>query len=132
MDIGQNLAGTFSLKVNVPYGRKVFLQFGEVLQDGHFYRDNLRTAKAEFEYISDGQPRIIRPHFTFYGSRYIRVTGIENFSPEDMVVSAIYSDIPMESVLTIGNEKLNRLLSNCAWGMEEIFCGFAYGLSPEG
>lgn len=121
LDIRQNLAGTFSLKVNVPYGRKVFLQFGEVLQDGHFYRDNLRTAKAEFEYISDGQPRIIRPHFTFYGFRYIRVTGIENFSPEDMVVSAIYSDIPMESVLTTGNEKLNRLLSNCAWGMKSNF-----------
>ncbi len=71
LDIGQNMAGAFSLRVKEPYGTKIHLQFGELLQDGHFYWDNLRTAKAEFVYISDGKEHILCPRFTFYGYRYV-------------------------------------------------------------
>lgn len=45
------------------------------MQDGNFYRDNLRTARAEFVYISDGMSRTVRPHFTYYGFRYVKLAG---------------------------------------------------------
>ena len=121
LDVGQNLAGIFTLHVQLPKDGQVRIQAGEVLQDGQFYRDNLRTAKAEFRYTSDGQEHVVRPHFTFYGFRYLKVEGIENFNPEDITVYALYSDMPMESQLKTGHAKLNQFLSNVSWGMKSNF-----------
>ena len=115
LDVGQNLAGIFTLHVQLPKDGQVRIQAGEVLQDGQFYRDNLRTAKAEFRYTSDGQEHVVRPHFTFYGFRYLKVEGIENFNPEDITVYALYSDMPMKSQLKTGHAKLNQFLSNVSW-----------------
>ena len=47
LDLGQNLVGTFALRVKAEKGTKVFVQVGEVMQKGCFYNENLRTAKAE-------------------------------------------------------------------------------------
>lgn len=121
LDLGQNLAGVFRLKVNVPRGEKVYLQFGEILQNGCFYRDNLRTAKAEFTYISDGEERVIQPHFTFYGYRYVKVEGIENLKKEDFTACVLYSLLPQTGTLTTGQDKVNRLILNTQWGQKGNF-----------
>lgn len=123
LDVGQNMAGMFTLRVKEPAGTKVHLQFGEVLQDGYFYRDNLRTAKAEYIYISDGQEHMLRPIFTFYGYRYVKVEGITDFKPEDFKAFAIYSDVAIKGRVTTGHEKVNQLLSNTLWGMKSNFVG---------
>ena len=73
IDMGQNMAGFVRFSVDEPKGVKIHMQFGEVLQDGNFYRDNLRTAKAEFTYISDGIAKDVQPHFTYYGFGYVLV-----------------------------------------------------------
>ena len=52
LDMGQNMVGWIKFRNNAPKGQEIKLQYGELLQDGNFYRDNLRTAKAEFIYIS--------------------------------------------------------------------------------
>ncbi len=122
-DTGQNMAGLFRLHVHVPRGTKIHLQFGEVLQDGCFYRDNLRTAKAEYIYISDGEEHVLRPLFTFYGFRYVKIEGISDLKAEDLEVFAIYSDIKMRGTLTTGNAKINQLISNVVWGMKSNFVG---------
>lgn len=121
LDIGQNLAGIFTLKVKAAKGQKVRLQFGEVLQEGKFYRDNLRTAKAEYVYISDGKEHILRPHFTYYGFRYVKIEGITEFRLKDFKAYAIYTDMPMRGKLKTGNPKINQLLSNVSWGMKSNF-----------
>lgn len=121
LDTKQNLSGVFSLKVKVPKQKEVRLQFGEVLQDGNFYRDNLRGAKQEFVYISDGDEHVVRPHFTFYGFRYIKIEGIEQFEASDLTVHAIYSDIQQTGTLTTGHDKVNQLISNTIWGMKSNF-----------
>lgn len=121
LDIGQNMAGIFTLRVQVPKGQKVHLQFGEVLQNGCFYRDNLRSAKAEYSYISDGEEHILRPHFTYYGYRYVKVSGIDRLDPKDFIGIALYTDIPIQAKLTTGNEKVNKLISNTIWGMKSNF-----------
>lgn len=123
LDIGQNMAGSFSLRVKEPYGTKIHLQFGEVLQDGNFYRDNLRTAKAEYIYISDGEEHTLRPAFTFYGYRYVKITGIANLNPEDFDAFAIYSDMEMRGTLKTGHAGINRLIQNTVWGMKSNFVG---------
>lgn len=120
-DTKQNLSGVFSLRIHEPKGSVIRLQFGEVLQDGNFYRDNLRSAKQEFVYISDGNEHVLRPHFTFYGFRYIKIEGITNFKSGDLTVHAVYSDIQMTGKLTTGHAKVNRLIQNTIWGMKSNF-----------
>lgn len=120
-DTKQNLAGTFSLRIHEPAGARIHLQFGEVLQDGCFYRDNLRSAKAEFWITSDGKEHTIEPFFTFYGFRYVKVEGIHNLKESDLTVYALYSDITMHGHITTGNPLINQLLSNCEWGMKSNY-----------
>lgn len=121
LDIGQNLAGLFLCVMHEPTGTRIRLQFGEALQDGNFYRENLRGAKQEFIYVSDGKERVVRPHFTYYGFRYVKLEGFTRFSVEDFDAFAIYSDLPMKGILKTGNEKVNRLISNTIWGMKSNF-----------
>lgn len=121
LDIGQNLAGTFTLKIHEEKGTKIHLQFGEVLQDDCFYRDNLRSAKAEYIFITDGSEQIIEPHFTFYGFRYVKVEGITDLKEDDFVAYALYSDFKMHGSLSTGNTLINQLISNSEWGMKSNY-----------
>jgi len=121
LDLGQNHSGLFRLKVHEPKGTKLRIQVGETLQDGNFYRDNLRSAKAEFRYTSDGEERILRPHFTFYGYRYAKLEGFTNFTEEDFESFAIYSDMEERGSLVTGHSKVNKLISNTKWGMKSNF-----------
>ena len=75
LDMGQNMVGWLGFHCKAPRGTKLYFQFGEILQDGNFYNDNLRTAKAEFTYIADGIECDVRQHFTFYGYRFVKITG---------------------------------------------------------
>lgn len=117
LDMGQNMTGVFRLRVHEPKGREVKLQFGEILQDGNFYRDNLRSAKAEYVYISDGEPHLIEPKFTFYGFRYVKVSGMTEIKEDDFVALSLYSELPRTGRIETGNTKINQLISNIEWSM---------------
>lgn len=121
LDMGQNFAGIFRLRVHRPRGTRVFLQFGEILQGGNFYRDNLRSALAEYTFISDGNPHVLQPHFTFYGYRYVKVEGIPDLCAEDFTGLALYSDIPRAGTMRTGNALVNQLISNVEWSMKGNF-----------
>ncbi len=121
-DIGQNLAGSFRLHIHgVKAGEMVHIQVGEVLQEGCFYRDNLRTAKAEYIYVSDGSDRILQPEFTFYGYRYAKVEGIPEIAKEDFTALVMYSDMEEIGALVTGHAKINRLILNAEWGKRGNF-----------
>lgn len=121
LDVGQNVTGSFRLSVHEPVGTKIHLQFGEILQQGNFYRDNLRSAKAEYIYISDGQPHVLEPKFTFYGFRYVKVQGVSNLKAEDFEALVLHSQIPQTGTLTTGYALVNHLLSNIQWGQKGNF-----------
>ncbi len=123
LDFGQEITGWVTFYADVPESRRVYLQYGEVLQDGVFYRENLRSAKAEFIYASKGERQFVRPHFTFYGFRYVKVTGMEvneeNIS--DFQAWALYSDLAETGELETSNEKVNRLILNTKWSQKDNF-----------
>ena len=126
LDLGQNIAGGFRLHVDAPAGTVYHLQFGELLQDGEFYRDNLRTALAEYWYTSDGTPKDVEACFTFYGYRYVQVqvdgAAPQDFDPASFVGVALYSDFDGErGRITTGNALVNQLISNARWGMKGNF-----------
>ncbi len=119
IDFGQNFAGIFMFKSNLKKGEVIKFTCAEILQEGEFYHDNYRSAKAEFIYKSDGSSVWVRPHFTYYGFRYLKVEGDGiQIDIEDIVGLVLYSEMERTGYLKTGNEKVNRLIENALWGMK--------------
>ncbi len=122
LDMGQNMVGWLGFKCRAPRGTKLFFQFGEILQDGNFYNENLRTAKAEFTYISDGTERWVRQHFTFYGFRFVKVTGWEGDpDPQDFRGLVIHSELEELGQIETSDPLVNQLVHNVKWGQKGNF-----------
>ncbi|MCM1122615.1 MAG: glycoside hydrolase family 78 protein [Eubacterium sp.] len=120
-DMGQEFTGLFALRVHEPAGTKIHIQTGEILQGGNFYNENLRTAKSEYFYISDGSEQTITPHFTFYGYRYVKIEGIPELKKEDCKGLALYSNFGETGFMKTGNDLLNRFIENVRWGLKSNF-----------
>ncbi|MCF0142505.1 MAG: family 78 glycoside hydrolase catalytic domain [Parasporobacterium sp.] len=122
LDFGQNFSGIIKFHAAFPAGTEVLFEYGEVLQQDNFYRDNYRTAKAQIKYISNGTEEWAWPRFTFCGFRYVRVTGWPGeIKKEDFKGVAIYSEMDRTGYLETGNEKVNKLISNALWGLKSNF-----------
>lgn len=122
LDFGQNMAGWVKVYNRLPRGEKWRYVAGEILQDSCFYHENMRTAKTEFLYTSDGRKEWIRPHFTYYGFRYLLLEGFpESVSLDDFEAEILYSDMEQTGFLETGNEKINRLISNVLWGQKSNY-----------
>lgn len=117
LDFGQNMAGWVRIYNRLSAGATCRYVAGELLQDGCFYHENMRTAKTEFVYTSDGVEKWVHPHFTWYGFRYLLLEGFpENVSLDDFKADVLYSDMEQTGYVTTGNEKVNQLISNVLWG----------------
>ena len=117
LDLGQEITGWLAFKTRAPKGTKLHLSYGEILQGGNFYRDNLRSAKAEYTYISDGSEREVRPYFTYFGFRYIKLEGFgEDIQLSDFTGCVVHSTLHQIGRLKTSNEKVNRLILNALWG----------------
>ncbi|MCD8045339.1 MAG: family 78 glycoside hydrolase catalytic domain [Clostridiales bacterium] len=122
VDFGQNHAGFMEFTADFPAGTEVTFECAEILQDGNFYHGNYREAESKFTYISDGRRERVRPHFTYFGYRYLRVTGWpRELEKEDLCSKVLCSDLDRIGYLTTGNEKINRLYQNCLWGLRSNF-----------
>ncbi|HHX61643.1 MAG TPA: family 78 glycoside hydrolase catalytic domain, partial [Epulopiscium sp.] len=112
LDFGEMITGWVELLCNEAKGHKVSLYYGEIMQKGNFYNENLRTAKAEFHYITDGIPRVARPHFTYYSFRYVKVDGVENINLDDFTAYRLMSDLDVTGNITTSNPLVNQLFDN--------------------
>lgn len=132
LDFGQNITGWVEFECSLPEGTSVRLTAGEILQDGCFYRENYRLAKGEYIYISKGEKVHVRPHFTFYGFRYMLAQmkpaggewqsmnecGMEEYS---FTAYHLRSDFDQIGQIVTGNRKVNQLFSNAMWGQKDNF-----------
>lgn len=121
IDFGQVITGWVEFESDLLKDEQIKLEFGELLQENNFYNENLRTAKQEFVYISDGTKAHVRPHFTFYGFRYVKVTGIEEVLLENFVGCVIHTDLKVTGNIETSNEKVNKLFANALWGQKGNF-----------
>ncbi|MNO26335.1 Bacterial alpha-L-rhamnosidase [compost metagenome] len=125
LDMGQNFSGFIEFNNRFPKATKLIFDFGEILQNGNFYNDNYRSAKSQFVYISDGAAECVSPRFTFFGFRYVRVTGwIGDIAITDILGKVIYSDLDESGFIETSNEKINRLFQNAMWGQKSNFIDF--------
>lgn len=112
LDFGEMITGWVRFLCKEKQDVRIRLQYGEWLVHGNFYRENLRTAKAEYIYVSEGVQKWIRPHFTYYGFRYVKVEGISDVRLEDFKAARIRSACDVNGRIITGNEKVNRLIAN--------------------
>ena len=122
LDFKQNMTGWITFTADVPKGTTITYEVGEVLQEGNFYRDNLRTAEAKFTYISNGKPAEVRPYFTFYGFRYAKITGFDLLK-QDLGFKGyvLQSELEETSGMITANPDVNQLLKNALWGQKGNF-----------
>lgn len=121
LDFGQEITGWVRFLCREEEGKEIRLQHGEVLQKGNFYRENLRSAKAELRYISNGKKRYVRPHFTFFGFRYVKVEGIEKVYPEDFTACVLHSGLARTGRIETSSQKVDRLFENTIWSQRGNF-----------
>ncbi|WP_319467846.1 family 78 glycoside hydrolase catalytic domain [uncultured Trichococcus sp.] len=122
LDFKQNMTGWITFTADVPKGTVITYEVGEVLQEGNFYRDNLRTAEAKFTYISNGKPAEVRPYFTFYGFRYAKITGVDLLEKDfDFKGYVLQSELEETSGMITANPDVNQLLKNALWGQKGNF-----------
>ena len=73
-------------------------------------------------YTSDGRKETVRAHFTYFGFRYVRVTGWPGeLSKENFTGRVVYSDLDTSIDFHSSDEKLNRLAKNAFWGQRSNF-----------
>lgn len=126
LDMGQNITGRITFRCRGQRGAKYVFTHGEILQKGCFYRDNYRTAKAEYIYISDGREKTVFPRFTFYGFRYVKITDGNGKPPKDIFLEdftgqVLTSHIEETGKLQTGNQLFNRLINNIMWSQRDNF-----------
>lgn len=125
VDFGQNFAGRERIHLHHPgRGAAITIRHGEMLNsDGTLYTANLRSAEGATVYITAGlEEEIYEPLFTFYGFRYVEISGwpgeFENDSIEGVVIS---SDLPETGHFSCSNHLVNMLFSNIQWGQRSNF-----------
>ena len=122
LDFGQNHAGLLRFHAALPCGTEVRFEFGELLQQGNFYNENYRGSVHGFVYRSDGREETVCQKFTFYGFRYVRVTGWPGeLNAADFDSPVVHTELDRTGWLSTGHEKLNRLYQNVLWGQRSNF-----------
>ncbi len=123
-DMGQNMVGWIRLKVQGGAGTVVTLRHAEVLdKEGNFYTENLRAAKATTRYtLKGGGVETFEPHFTFFGFRYVAVSGYPGeLAPDDLTGIVVHSDMQPTSEFETSNGLINQLQHNILWGQKGNF-----------
>ena len=122
IDFGQEVTGYVEFSAEMPRGKKITLQHFEMLdKDGNVYTENLRSAAERFAVVSGGGTFTVKPLYTFYGFRYIRVIGTEDVRPENFTAVVVHSDMKRTGSFECSNEMLNKFYSNVVWGQRGNF-----------
>ena len=123
-DLGQNISGWVSLKVQAPRGTRLTLRHGERLaEDGTLYTENLRRARATDVYICrGGGVETWQPRFTFHGFQFVELSGLpEPPAPEAVTGCVVHSATPLTGHFECSHPGVNRLWQNALWSQRDNF-----------
>ena len=125
VDFGQNFTGREKLHLrNTREGQSILIRHGEILKkDGTLYTDNLRAAAALTTYICrGGEKEDYEPSFTFYGFRFLEISGWNGEMKEEEVEGiVIYSHLEKTGEFSCSDPQINQLYSNIVWGQKSNF-----------
>lgn len=139
-DMGQNMVGVPSLKLNGKEGETVTLRYAEMCwpdviptepvepytkemyeqNKGRMYLDNYRTALSTDHYTfrGDKEGEYIEPRFTFHGFRYLQVEGLDYCPDISEIRVKVLNSLPqgLNSTYETSDSLINRLYQNILWG----------------
>lgn len=118
-DLGQNMVGWCRVKVSGPSGTQIKLRYAEILKpDGTIYLDNIRSAKVTSTYTSNGGTADYEPSFTYFGFRYVELTGYPGKPTLSTIEGrVVHDDIESTGEFTCSNPLLNQIWKNVRWGL---------------
>ena len=125
IDFGQNLTGYVKVRSSLTSGSVIEMRHAEVLREKgtlQLYTDNLRGAMQRVTYITSGEDREYKPHFTFQGFRYVQLdkwAGPVNL--DDFTAVVVHSDMQRTGYFECSNEKVNKLFENIIWSQKGNF-----------
>ena len=123
LDFGQNIAGYLSFSLEASVGQRIFLRFGELLdQDGEFTQKNIQCANKKIttplqqvDYTCAEGRNDYKTTFAVFGFQYVLVETDVPFRPEDFTAIAVYSDLERTGWFECSNELLNKFFEATVW-----------------
>ena len=131
-DFGRNISGYITAKINAPIDRQIIFKHAEDISNNELELHGLNCYQKDEPFqtdicISNGQPFIYKPRFTYHGFRYVEVIGID--SEKDISIEAIFvhQDIKYlrpqktlnEMYQKIFDAGINSILSNIYYGFTD-------------
>ncbi len=129
LDFGQNIAGYMEFHLNAKAGQRVFLRFGELLDEaGEFTQKNIQCATKNratplqqvIYTCRDGENRY-KTKFAVFGFQYALLETDAAWKPEDFTAIAVYSDLEQTGFFDSSNRLLNQFVKNTVWSSKGNF-----------
>ena len=118
-DFGQNLAGVAEVKTPEDFDGTLVLRHAEILVNGNFYTENLRSAKATDAFTCKGA-HTLSAEFTFHGFRYLKLEGAD-LPAENITALVRHTDMKRTGRIQTDNARFQRLYENVVWGQRGNF-----------
>lgn len=131
-DMGQNMAGWAKLKVKGPAGTKILMRHEERLNpDGTVDREmnSKHVKQGDFQtstYILKGKgTEIWQPRFTYYGFRYVEVTGFPGKpSLENLTACVVNTSFDTAGTFECSKDMFNKIQQCTLWSYISNFHGY--------
>lgn len=117
LDVGQVVAGVVGFTVDAPEGVTIKLEHSEVLDEhGNYFNNILGVNKEQTDtYITKAGKQTYRPHFTYHGFRYVKITGWPGaLTAEQFKVYVFSSEMDDIGQFSTSDARINQLQS-CIW-----------------
>ncbi|MDO5138027.1 MAG: family 78 glycoside hydrolase catalytic domain [Oscillospiraceae bacterium] len=123
LDMGQNFAGYISFSVDAKGGEKIFLRFGELIDDeGEFTQKNIQTHNKhttsplqQISYTCKPGKNEYKTKFAIFGYQYVLVETDLSVTPDQFTGIAVYSDLEQTGKFSSSNDLLNRFVDAAIW-----------------
>lgn len=123
LNFGQNIAGYLEFTVNAEEGQRIFLRFGEMLDEqGEFTQKNIQVSNKwktsplqQALFICKEGENYYKTKFAIFGFQYVLVETDVKVKPEDFTAIAVYSDMEQRTTFDSSNKLLNKLVESTLW-----------------
>ncbi len=129
LDFGQNIAGYIEFALRAKAGQRVFLRFGELLdENGEFTQRNIQCATKDRAtplqqviYTCKEGENHYKTRFAVFGFQYALLETDADWKPGDFTAIAVYSDLEQTGFFDSSNELLNQFVRNTLWSSKGNF-----------
>lgn len=129
LDFGQNIAGYAEFTVQAKKGQRIFLRFGEMLdENGEFTQKNIQcsnkkitTPLQQVEYRCKEGENHYKTTFAIFGFQYVLVETQVPFHAEDFTAIEVSSHLARTGFFESSNPLLNQFVEATVWSAKDNF-----------